>query len=257
MPTLPEIQEDFRSFVLGAEPAHLESAVVADRIAPAQRLQIYRNHLFTTLTDALALTFPVVRRLVDERFFAYAAHRFIEASPPARPCLFEYGDRFAAFLADFPPCESLPYLADVARLEWAINESFHAPDAPAFDPDALPAVPVERYAGLRFTLHPATRLIESPFPVDRIWQANQPQAPADAALALDAGPARVLVTRRGLDVEWRSLDPSRFAFLQAFAAGADLAGAVAAAGPDLDLAAALGELLADVVFTQLPDVPTG
>lgn len=256
MPTLPELQEDFRGFILGGPAGRLDEAVVGDRIAPAARLQIYRNHLFTTLTDALALTFPVVRRLVDERFFAYAAHRYIEAAPPARPCLFEYGDSFPAFLAGFEPCEALPYLADVARLEWAINESFHAADAPALDPQRLAAVPPERFAALRFSLHPATRLIESPFPVDRIWQANQPDSTTVAPVSLDAGPSQVLVLRRGLDVEWRSLDKPRFDFLRALAAGTDLAGAVTAAGEGLDLVGALSELLADEVFAEIHDLST-
>lgn len=256
MPTLPEIQEDFRTFILGGPAGRLDEAVVSDRIAPAARLQIYRNHLFTTLIDALALTFPVVRRLVDERFFAYAAHRYIEASPPARPCLFEYGDSFPAFLADFPACQALPYLADVARLEWAINESFHAVDAPALDPQRLAAVLPEHFASLTLTLHPATRLIESSFPVDRIWQANQPDSMTVAPISLDAGPAQVLVLRRGLDVEWRSLDRPRFDFLKALAAGADLAGAVAAAGEGLDLVGALTDLLADEVFSEVHNPAT-
>ena len=65
--------------------------------------------------------FPVVCRLVDHPFFAYAAHEFLRDHPPRSRCLAEYGGGFPDFLAAFEPCSSLPYLADVARFEWAIK----------------------------------------------------------------------------------------------------------------------------------------
>jgi len=39
-------------------------------------------------------TFPVVCRLVDRRFFGFAADRYIHDHLPAGPCLFEYGGTF-------------------------------------------------------------------------------------------------------------------------------------------------------------------
>src|SRR6266403_1205342 len=102
------------------------SAIMGDGLDPAARLNIHRNHYISSLGEALKATYPVACRLVDERFFAYAASEYIKISPPRRVCLFEYGEGFPDFLAAFPACASLVYLADVARLEWLINAALHA-----------------------------------------------------------------------------------------------------------------------------------
>jgi hypothetical protein len=119
MPTLPELQTAFRVALLEGDKhasALMEAEIESGDLSASERLAVYRNNVFAALSDALRETFPVVCRLVDERFFAYAAHEFIAAHPPSRPALFEYGGAFPDFLAGFPPCRELAYLPDVARL---------------------------------------------------------------------------------------------------------------------------------------------
>src|SRR5258708_8168703 len=103
--------------VLGQDEQSIVDAILGDGIAPAARLQIYRHHYETSLAEALEAIYPVVCRLVDERFFAFATHEYIKSSPPRRVCLHEYGAEFPDFLGGFPPCRHLAYLPDVARLE--------------------------------------------------------------------------------------------------------------------------------------------
>src|SRR5574338_1556162 len=129
MTSLREIQSSLRIALLGGDEEPACTWLRGDRLEPVARGAIYRHHVVATLTAALRATFPVVCRLVDERFFAYAADRYIQTDPPSGPCLFEYGAGFADFLAEFRACRSLPYLADVARLEWAMQRALHAPDA--------------------------------------------------------------------------------------------------------------------------------
>jgi hypothetical protein len=129
VPSLREVESDLRLALLGGDEAPARTRIRGDGLEPAARLAIYRHHVVTTLTAALQAAFPVVCRLVDERFFAYAAARYIQVEPPSGPCLFEYGAGFADFLAEFPACRALPYLADVARLEWAMQRALHAADA--------------------------------------------------------------------------------------------------------------------------------
>ena len=109
-----------------------------------------------------------------------------------------YGAGFADFLSAFDPARHLPYLPDVARLEWAINESYHAVDAKILDPQLIAAVPIARYADLMFILHPSCRLVASPYPIEGIWRANQPDR--DGAASLDAPGSHLLVHRHDLDV---------------------------------------------------------
>src|SRR5262249_18440144 len=137
-----------RSALLGGDARLAVSEIAGDGLAPESRLQIYQHHVLTTLTAALGSTYPVTCRLVDPRFFAYAADTSIRAEPPAGPCLFEYGATFPDFLAAFPPCREWRYLPDVARLEWAMNAALHAPDVEPLHPARLVGVPPEDMARL-------------------------------------------------------------------------------------------------------------
>ena len=162
------------------------AALVATHGFPADaRVDIHRNHVQRSLTKVLETTFAAVASLTDPRFFSWLAHEFIVHSPPTSPCLFEYGKGFADFIEGFPACASLPYLADVARLEWAIHAVFHASD------DA-----------------PAVVLLASRFPVHQIWRAAlDPDAPG---VDLSSGAAHLRVYRVDGDASFEVIDPDHF-----------------------------------------------
>ena len=258
MPSLRELESSFGRALLGDPDTALLDLIAPDGLTSDARLRIYRNHVLVTLTDALIATFPVVCRLVDERFFRYAADQYIRAHPPTVPCLFEYGESFAAFLAGFGPCQHLEYLPDVARLEWAINFADHADDAVAIDATRLGEVPTDRIGSVTLALHPSVSFLSSRWPIDRIWRANQPDADPDATVNLDAGGAQLEIRRVGEDVVFRSLDDATYAFRTALACGESLELAVAAAHSadlDVDLALTMQQLLADGIVTSI-DVPS-
>jgi hypothetical protein len=254
MPSLRELESSFGRALLGEPKAALLDLIAADGLTPDARLRIYRNHVLVTLTDALIATYPVVCRLVDERFFRYAADQYIRAHPPAVPCLFEYGESFAGFLAAFGPCQHLEYLPDVARLEWAINHAHQTDDADSIDAARLGEVPADRIGSVSLALHPSVSFLSSPWPVDRIWRANQPDADPDATVNLDAGAAQLEIRRLGEDVVFRTLDAATYAFRTALAHGDSLELAVAAAqsaDPDVDLAQTLQQLFADGIVVSI------
>jgi hypothetical protein len=251
MSTLRELQEDFREALLGGDDAAAARAVLGDGLAPGARLAVYRHHVLTSLTAALESTFPVVARLLDPRFFRYAADTYVRAEPPAGPCLFEYGVSFPDFIAAFPACRDLVYLRDVARLEWAMNAALHAPEAPALSAEALRAQPPEDLDALPLARHPSASLLLSRWPVDTIWRVNQPGADPEARVALDAGGTRLVIWRRGGEVAFRAVSPAAFAFLDALAREPRLSAAAATTldvEPAVDLAALLRRLLDDEVL---------
>ena len=231
------------------DASHALDAEIADGDFPApERLAVYRNNIFASLTDALRETFPVICHLVDERFFSYAAHEFIATYPPKRPALMEYGGAFPDFLAGFPPCRDLSYLADVARFEWLMNVAAQASDAEAMSADCLAGMAPQDAVRLAFTLHPSYGYLSSRWPVDRIWRANQPGACSEAVIDLASGGVHLEVCRRGGDVVFRALDDSTFAFRQALAMGACFGEAierVLAREPDFAVGAALAALFAE------------
>jgi hypothetical protein len=247
MPTLPEVQAAFRRALLGGAEGDLAALVVEDGLAAGERLAVYRNTLEWTLTDALRDSFPVVCRLVDARFFAYAAHSFLRCHPPECPSLAEYGARFPDFLAAFPPCRHLFYLPDVARFEWLMNAAAHATDAAALPAAVLAGMTAAEASRLIFRLHPALGYLASSWPVDRIWRVNQPHAAGDDAVDLGAGGVHLEVGREGRDVVFRVLDHATFVFRDAIARGAVLEAAIEAAlaiDARFDLGVALAGLFA-------------
>ena len=217
----------------------------------ARRLQIYRNNLFESLTSALEAVFPVVARLVGERFFRQLARGFIGAHPSRSGNLHEFGCNLPAYLASMP--SGLTYLADVAALEWACHEVWHEADETALDAAALGAVPVGEQPRLRLHLQAASRFVASAFPVLRIWQANQSEA-AEVPVSLDDGGVQLLVARRDFDVEFRVLHAAEDVWLRALAAGATLEIATARAldaNPAFGLAGVLTRHLSLGSFARL------
>ena len=246
MTSLREVQEDVGRALLGRGDSAAAVWVVGDGIDAAARVAIYRHHVFTTLTAALRDTFPVVCRLVDERFFAYAADRYIRQHPPSGPCLFEYGATFPAFLDGFPACRSLPYLGDVACLEWALGRALHAPGHVPLETALLRARAGEVTGETVLGIDPSLSLVASRWPIDRIWHANQPEAETSLTVDLGAGGVWLEVRRVGEVVGFRGLDAATFAFRRALAEGRRIADAVdeaAATDAGFDLAGALGALV--------------
>jgi hypothetical protein len=228
MPSLHELERAVAAGIYAADPA-AAAHVRAGRFPAEQHLQVYRHNVFESLTGALKAVYPVVERLVGEGFFRYAAEAYIRRHPPASGNLHDFGGGFAAFLTAFAPAAALVYLPDVARLEWAWHEAFHAADAPALALERLAEVPSARYGELRFTLHPSARLIESEYPCLRIWQVNQPDWSGDETVDLAEGGVRLLVIRRGLEVRIEPLSPGEHALLAALAARQPFAASAEAA----------------------------
>lgn len=220
MPRLPELQTAFAAGIFDKHPGVI-AAIAPGRFAPAQHLQIYRNNVFESLTGALKAIYPVIERLVGEGFFRFAADNYIRQHPPRGGNLHDFGFHYADFLAAFAPAASLPYLPDVARLEWAWHEAFHAADAVPFDARRLAEVPVEQQGNLRFTLNPSARLLDSVYPVLNIWKANQDHA-AEEIVELAQGGAPLLVIRRGFGVEIEILMPGEYALLRTLMQDANL-----------------------------------
>jgi hypothetical protein len=246
MSTLLELQMQLRQAVLGGDTTELVTAIHGDGLDPAARVGIYRNHAFATLGASLQGNFPVVCRLVDKRFFAYATHEYLREHPPHSRCLVEYGADFPDFLADFEPCKALPYLADVARFEWALNIAGTVREVAPLPRQALAAVPADKAAHAALRLQPSVSYVGSRWPIDEIWQANQQnEVPA---VDLTSGGTNLEIRRARDAVVWRRLDPATFAFRRALADGLVLAAALAAAtlqDPDFDLAAALHPIFAE------------
>lgn len=218
--------------------------------AAGKRFNVYRNNVTVSLINALAAVFPATQRITGAEFFRAMARFHVRASPPTSPLLFDYGHHFADFIQRYEYAQSMPWLADVARLERAWLDAYHAADREPLAPRALASVPPDRLVGTVLTPHPATRILRSRFPAVSIFAANRSDGPA---VRIRKGqPEDALVTRPGLDVMVRRLPPGGAVFLAELVAGEQLglaAGSALAECPGFDLAANIAGLLEAGAFT--------
>lgn len=200
-----------------------------------KRFSVYRNNVAGSLTRALEAAFPTVRKLVGEEFFAALAGVYLRAHPPQSRMLMLYGEAMPAFLEGFPPVATLGYLPDVARIDQAMRESYHAADSAPLPEAEFQRLLGEDIAGLRLHLAPAVRLVRSRWPVVAIWEANHEGGPPPRSEAEDA-----LILRPDFDPRPHRLPRGGAAFLAALLEGQRLGDAVdAAEGPDLSAILAL------------------
>lgn len=180
------------------------------------RFNVYRNNFRITLHNALRTTFPAIERLVGAEFFAALANAFVERHPPRSPIMAQYGDAVPGFLDQCAPLAEFPYVADVARLEYARVQAYHAADGAGFDlHDAAAATAALNHPS---ALHPSVHIIASAFPVHAIWVAQS----GDDDLAQTQWLAETaLVWRHGVTdiVEVRPIDAQELTLLSHCAGG--------------------------------------
>lgn len=223
----------------------------APSFAPADHpaFAIYRNTVMRSCLDALEANFPAVVCLVGRDWFRSAAAIHVASSPPRDARLAMYGEAFAEFLACFEPAASLPYLADVARLDRLHAECLNAEDAPHAGGGHLAARTPGDMAQLRLLPHPATRWLSSAMPSLTIWQASRRGEPVNEHLAWQ--PEQALVLRAAHEVRVLPIGPPAIDLLEACAAGValgDAATAAARAHPDARVDLILSGLLRSGAF---------
>src|SRR5689334_805011 len=139
MPSLAEIQASVLPALLHRDVDGRAAALVRHRgpIAPARRLQVYRNNVHASLAAALADVYPVIARVVGNECLAALARHSVIAHPSRAGSLHAFGDALPSFLHDVDELAALPWLADLAALEWAVHEVYHEADDEPLDPRTL------------------------------------------------------------------------------------------------------------------------
>lgn len=220
--------------------------------AAEKRYNVYRNNVTVSLIEALSATFPATLRITGVDFFRAMARTYVQQEPPTSPLLFEYGYGFADFIARYEYARGMPWLPDVARIERAWLDAYHAADAEALSPHSLAGLTPAQLEAAVLIPHPATRIVRSAYPAVTIFAANR--SPGAVGRITAAAPEDALVTRPGLEVIVRRLPPSGAIFLSRLIEGRTL-GAAAAAGtqhsPDFDLRGNIEGMLAAGAFTTL------
>lgn len=224
---------------------------------PSTRLAIYRNNVLSSLIDALTETFPVVQELVGVDFFRAMAGVFVRQSPPRSRVLAYYGDELPLFIEQFGPAQSVPYLADIARLEIARVQAHHAADAEPVSAEHVSmaisiATKSKRMGELALVCHPSVTTISSAFAMVSLWAAHQGSGSLDQVDV--SKPEAAIVLRQFLDVLVLHAPRGAVRFLESARKGSNLgdsAASAAKADPAFDVTATLTLLLAHGALTSL------
>jgi hypothetical protein len=255
MNTLHKQQRDFARFMTenADESSRLSSLILkqseSPRFSPEQRLQVYRNNFLISLREALAGVYPVIRKLVGDEFFQHVTREYVRQHPSRSGNLHDFGDEVANFLQDFRGLEALPYLADVARLEWAYHQVFHTSEQRVLNIGELASLDEAQTAGLVFQVSSGCVFFASDYPVLSIWQANQDDN-EEMTVSLDEGGDQLVVMRDGQQIEFHSLPAGVFTLLESLAQNKPFAQACEHAlnlDANCDIAAALRFLVQEKI----------
>lgn len=245
MPWLAERQRAFASALLHPAAGMPDGLMGPDKKPDAKRFAVYRNNVVAGLVAALKAAFPAVCRIVGDEFFRLMARDYALSNPPGSAIMLEYGAEFPTFVAAFAPAAGLPYLQDVAHIEQAWREAYHAAEAAPLGPEAFAEIETGRLPQVCLQFHPSLRVVQSSFPAATIWRMNTDEE-ALKPIDLDSGGETALVVRPAADVEVRSMLPGGADFVAALSDGRpvlDAAKAVLATSVQFDLSGNLAELI--------------
>ncbi|MBS0382542.1 MAG: putative DNA-binding domain-containing protein [Proteobacteria bacterium] len=243
VPALLETQRRFLAALYDDAEAGPLASIAGNGLEPAARLRIYRHSCNEIQAGVLRTSYPAVLALVGEAFFEQTARGYRAAYPSHSGNLQTFGQHLADYLTELPGIHELPYLVDVARLEWLRQESALSGDTETSLDDGPDQT----------GLHPSVRLLVSPYPVLTIWRyASQP---TDAGLDLADAGEQVVLWREDDQVAMAALDSASFACIESLARGGTLDDAYQAGckqDRDFDLAACIESLVDRGLLAALP-----
>lgn len=248
----------------------VDNATFGEQHERLQRgLGAYRANAAGIAERALAAAYPTVTALVGPLDCAALARALWRASPPRRGDLAQWGQDLPEFIETRRDLDAWPYLADCARLDAAVQSCEAAADATP-EPDTLAMLAEQPPEAIALRLLPSVQLLASDWPVATLHAAHRHVPSGDGGgRALDpeslASARCAIAERRGESVvvgraAWRALpqavDAPTFAWMRSLQAGADLAEALANAGPGFDFEAWLLQALRQQWLWKACGAPT-
>lgn len=208
---------------------------------PQQIFSIYRDSIYGGLKKALAETYPVTKDLVGEDFFNVMLNQYITEHPCQVQDLNGYGEELADFIAGLKQARTVPYLADIARLEWFYNIALNSAVQENNLAD-LNRLSTEQQVQINLQLANGMALIESFYPIDEIW--NMQQDNTDSELNINKNRIFLIIWKNNIDVEINRLEEEQFYFLELINNGlsfSDVCSVVSERYPNTDVSIFLSE----------------
>ncbi|PKF62566.1 DUF2063 domain-containing protein [Psychromonas sp. psych-6C06] len=219
---LKQLQTQFADSLFYEGDAITESIKTTQQISPDQRLQIYRNSFIMGVTEALVITYQHTSSLVGEDFFNAVCRTFILQNPPKENNIITYGKGFSCYLSALPQLQSMPYISEMARFEWALEQTCNTPvSVLQLDLEKLGQLTEDNLANLTFSTPTQITLFESEQNIALLYE----MLIAEQVQETDLNTPCYLVLKKQPDfkIELISLDKLSFRLLQQIQAGKTLA----------------------------------
>ena len=205
MKSLRELQQTFLTGILAGD-SHLMSA--ATQCSPTSAA-IYIEGYRARLLEVLELDYPRLRQLLGTALFSKLAERYAASHLSRTRSIRWFGAAFAEFLGRPPYCYRHPWLADIARFEWALGETFDAQDAGTIEHRHLAHIAPETWPNLRLRIHPAVRTLRLSWNAVAMVTTFSEQPPLPIEQTND-----VLIWRHGLAVRHKAVNADYFRALE-------------------------------------------
>ena len=248
-------QTTFTDAMLNPDHEVPQGLIDPDGRSAGKRFNVYRNNVAVSLTEALITAFPSIHRTLGDENFRILSGVYLRKYPPTSPLIMFYGGDMPAFLADFEPVKDLEYLPDLARIDLARRQSYHAADEPAIDPQILQHLTPDALMQSRFRIASATHAMSSPWPIFSLWRKAMENTeytetqPEDVLIARpEFDPLVILLPRGGARL---------IAALQNNQTIGDAAELAAALTENFDLTSTLSAMLSGGVITGLTERDNG
>ncbi len=181
---------------------------LSDDATATERLDVYANMYFYRLRDILAEDFEQVHHLVGAERFHNLITDYLLENAPNDPNIRNIGDRLPGFIASHGLSDNRPYLADLARFEWARLSVFDAADDIVLEKHHLAGLPADAWPTLALKRIAASTIEDYAWPAPTLHA----QARADETIDLEPEATSVIVWRRDVRVHNRVItDPERAA----------------------------------------------
>ena len=218
--TLTEYQRYFSKTLFTTMP---DNAWAQDEIKPAGQLdivraiEVYQNNYVGACINTLKQVYPICVRVLGEKYFTVLAREYVQKNPSKSSDLNKYGNCFSLFLSQTMRkqnlAETLPYINELAVLEWHMHAAYYETDDESFDWLSLQSLSIQEQEKLKPFLSKSIYLLSTEFPVDKVWTENIGSAPGEV-IENEKAPYHLVISRKDYRVSFERVTVKEYDLLQ-------------------------------------------